>query len=56
MKGNSLNWLLEKQYKIVTREPGNKKSNIVIGVIKEIEYDEKFIIIETIHRISCFNM
>ena len=56
MKEESLNRLLGKQCKIVTKEPGDEKNHTVIGVIKEIEYGEKFIIIESSHGISCLNM
>ena len=52
MKGESLNRLLGKQCKIVTKEQGDEKNHIVIGVIKEIEYDEKFIIIESSYGIG----
>ena len=41
MKEESLNRLLGKQCKIVTKEPCDEKNHIVIGVIKEIEYNEK---------------
>jgi len=56
MKGEYLNRLLGKQCKIVTKEPGDEKNHIVIGVIKEIEYDEKFIIIESSYGIGCLNI
>ena len=56
MKEESLNRLLGKQCKIVTKEPGDEKNHIVIGIIKEIEYGEKFIIIESSHGIGCPNM
>ena len=56
MKEGSLNRLLGKQCKIVTKEPGDEKNHIVIGVIKEIKYDEKFIIIESSHGIGSLNM
>jgi len=56
MKGESLNRLLGKQCKIITKEPGDKKNHIVIGVIKEIEYDEGFIIIESSYGVGCLNM
>ena len=52
----SLNRLLGKQCKIVTKEPGDKKNHIVVGVILEIEYDEKFMIIESSYGIGCLNM
>ena len=44
MKEENLNRLLTKQYKIITKEPGNEKNHIIRGVIKGLEYDEKFII------------
>lgn len=46
MKEKNLNRLLGKQYKIITKEPGDEKNHIILGVIKETEYNEKFIIIE----------
>jgi len=55
MKEESLNRLLGKQYKIVTREPGDEKNHVIIGIIKEIEYEEEFIIIESIYGIGCLN-
>jgi len=55
MKEESLNRLLGKQCKIVTKEPGDDKNHVVIGIIKEIEYDEKFIIIESSYGIGCLN-
>ena len=33
-----------------------KKNHIVVGVILEIEYDEKFMIIESSYGIGCLNM
>jgi len=56
MKEEILNRLLDKQCKIVTKEPGDEKNHLVIGIIKDIEYDEKFIIIESSHGIGCLNM
>jgi hypothetical protein len=56
MKKESLNRLLGKQCKIVTKEPGDERNHVVVGIIKEIEFDEKFIIIESINGVSCLNM
>ena len=56
MKEESLNRLLEKQCKLVTKEPGDEKNHKVVGVIKEIEYGEKLIIIESSYGIGCLNM
>ena len=56
MKEEKFNRLLGKQYKIITKEPGDEKNHIIIGIIKEIEYDEKFIIIELRYGIYCLSM
>jgi len=56
MKEKSLNRLLEKQCKIVTKEPGNRKNRAFIGIIKEIAYDEGFIIIESDRGTGCLNI
>ena len=56
MKEENLNRLLSKQYKTITKEPGDEKNHIIIGVIKEIEYDEKFIIVELSYGICCLSM
>lgn len=56
MREESLNRLLGKQCKIVTKEPGDKINHIVIGIIMEIEYNEKFIIIESNHGVSCLSI
>jgi len=56
MREEKFNRLLGKQYKIITKEPGDEKNHIIIGIIKEIEYDEKFIIIELSYGIYCLSM
>ena len=55
VKEESLNRLLGKHYKIITKEPGDEKNHIVTGVINEIDYDEKLIIIESIEGIGYLN-
>ena len=49
MKEESMNRLIGKQCKIVTKELGDRTNRMVIGIIKEIEYGERFIIIESNH-------
>ena len=56
MREESIDRLIEKQCKIVTKEPGDRKNHTVIGIIKEIEYDEGFIIIESDMGIGCLNI
>ena len=56
MREEKFNRLLGKQYKIITKQPGDEKIHIIIGILKEVEYDEKFIIIESSYGIGCLNM
>ncbi|PNX48804.1 MAG: hypothetical protein BV457_02980 [Thermoplasmata archaeon M9B1D] len=46
MREKSLKRLLGKQYKMIKKEPGDEKNHIIIGEIKQREYNKKFIIIE----------
>jgi hypothetical protein len=47
MKGNSLDRLIGKYCKIVTKEPGEQKAHVMTGVVTEIDNDAGFLIIET---------
>jgi hypothetical protein len=55
VKEESLNRLLGKHYKIVIKESGDEKNHVVISVIKEIDFDGKFIPIESIGGIGSLN-
>ncbi len=56
MNEENLDKLLGKRCKIVTKEPGDEKNHTFIGIIKEIEYDEKLIIIESSQGTGCLSM
>ena len=48
--------LIGKYCKIVTKEPGEKKANVVTGVVNEIDHKAGFIMIESNQGIGCLNM
>ena len=56
MKGKCVDRLVGKYCKIVTREPGDEKSYVVTGVVKEIDHDEGFITIESSQGLGCLSM
>ena len=47
MPGNIMNRCIGKYCKIVTKEPGEEKANVVTGIVKDIDHDEGFITIES---------
>ena len=47
MKENSLDRLIGKYCKIVTKEPSEEKAHTVTGIVKDIDHDAEFIIIES---------
>lgn len=47
MPGNIMNRCIGKYCKIITKEPGEERASVVTGVVKDIDHDEGFIIIES---------
>jgi len=56
MNGNSLDRLIGKYCKIVTKEPGEQKAHVMTGVITEIDNDADFRIIETPQGTACLSI
>ncbi len=56
MPGNIMNRCIGKYCKIVTKEPGEEKANVVTGIVKDIDHDEGFIIVESKHGIGLVNI
>ncbi len=56
MSGNIIDKCIGKYCKIVTKEPGEEKANVVTGIIKDIDHDEGFVTIESNQGINCLNI
>lgn len=56
MKGKCVDRLVGKYCKIVTREPGDEKSYVVTGIVKEIDHDAGFITIESSQGLGCLSI
>ena len=56
MPGNIIDKCIGKYCKIVTKEPGEEKANVVTGIIKDIDHDEGFVTIESNQGVSCLNI
>lgn len=56
MPGNIIDKCIGKYCKIVTKEPGDEKANVVTGIIKDIDHDEGFVTIESNQGINCLNI
>lgn len=53
MKGKCIDKLIGKYCRVVTKEPGEEKSNIVTGLVTEIDNDAEFIVIESHQGTGC---
>lgn len=42
--------------KIVTKEPGHEKAHVVTGVIKEIDHDAGFLVLESPQGLGCISI
>lgn len=56
MSGNIIDKCIGKYCKIVTKEPGDEKANVVTGIIKDIDHDEGFVTIESNQGVNCLNI
>jgi len=56
MNKNSLDNLIGKYCKIVTKEPGNDKPYVVTGIVKDIDHDSGFITIDSIQGLGCLSI
>lgn len=56
MPGNIIDKCIGKYCKIVTKEPGDEKANVVTGIIKDIDHDEGFVTIESNQGVNCLNI
>ena len=56
MPENIIDRCIGKYCKIVTKEPGEEKANVVTGIIKDIDHDEGFVTIESNQGVNCLNI
>ena len=48
--------LIGKYCKIVTNEPGDDRSYVVIGIVKDIDHDAGFITVESTQGLGCLSI
>jgi len=56
MKTNSLDRLIGTYCKIVMNEPGEEKARVVSGIVREINHDSQFIVVESCSGVGCLNI
>jgi hypothetical protein len=56
MKENSMDGLIGKYCKVVSKELGNEGSYVVIGIVKDIDHNAGFITIESNHGLGYLNI
>lgn len=56
MRKDSVDKLIGKFCKIITCEPGEKRTRAVTGIVKEIDHDDGFIMIESHQGIGCLRL
>ena len=56
MSRKSLDKLIGKYCKIVTKEPGEERAHVISGMVTDIDYDAGFIIIKSHQGSGCLNI
>lgn len=56
MEEKCVDRLIGKYCKIITKEPGEDKSHVVTGLVKNIDHDDGFITIESWQGLGVLNI
>ena len=56
MKQKCVDKLIGKYCKIITKELGDERTYVVIGIIKDIDHDAGFITIESTQGLGCLSI
>ena len=56
MNGKCVDKLIGKYCKIVTKEPGEDRANVITGMIMEIDHDAGFLTIESTQGMGCLDI
>ena len=56
MMQRGIDRLIGQYCKIVTKEPGEEKARVAVGVVKDIDHDAGFLILESAQGEGCLNI
>lgn len=56
MKKDSVDKLIGKFCKIVTCEPGEKRTQAVTGILEDVDYKQGFVLIDSEQGLSCLRL
>ena len=56
MRQRSIDRLIGQYCKIVTKEPGDERARVAVGIVKDIDHDAGFLILESAQGEGCLNI
>src|SRR4030043_868375 len=56
MKGKYMERLVGKYCKIVTKEPGETRANVINGVLEDVDYKDGFILVDSSQGLGCLRI
>lgn len=56
MKKKYMERLIGQYCKIVTKEPGEDRASVVIGVLEEVDYEDGFILVDSEQGLGCLRI
>ena len=56
MVEKAMDGLVGKYCKIVAKEPGEEKTHVVTGIVRDIDHDSGFIMVESSQGEGCLNI
>ena len=56
MRQGSIDRLIGQYCKIVTKEPDDERARVAVGIVKDIDHDAGFLILESAQGEGCLNI
>jgi flagellin FlaB len=56
MKGKYMERLVGKYCKIVTKEPGEERANVINGILEDVDYKDGFILVDSSQGLGCLRI
>jgi len=56
MNGKCVDKMIGKYCKIITKEPGEERANVVTGIVNDVDHESGFIMIESEQGVGCLSI
>jgi len=56
MKGTCVDRFIGRYCKIITKESGEDRAHVITGMVKDVDSDDGFVLVESLQGIACLSI